>query len=93
MKPTTSLKIAKTAIQEIRLLLLCGRVAQALEMAEALRNLPLTEANKAQSKDIERGLVSYFNQYPERKNLSHWEFVFPTKQDGQSDNSRLVETE
>ncbi len=76
MKPAMSLKIAKTAIQEIRLLLRSGNYEQALEIAEALRNLPLTQDNEAQSHDIEKSLVSYFNKHPDRKKLSHWDYCF-----------------
>lgn len=71
-----ALQIAKTGILEIRVLLRSSKVDQALEIAEALKNIPLQESNAAQSEDMERSITNYLARYPERRELSHWQSLF-----------------
>lgn len=68
----TALKIAKTSFQEIRLLLYQGNTQQALEMAEALRNLPLHESSESQADNTHNAILGYLQRYPDRRSVSHW---------------------
>lgn len=75
MRNRTALKIAKIGLQEIRLLLHKGKTEQALEVAEALRNLPLKETNRDQTNATRQGITHYLNRYEDRKKLSHWQEI------------------
>ncbi len=75
MRNSAALKIAQTALQEIRLLLHRGKSEQALEVAEALRNLPIIESNHVQAKTTRQSINHYLHHHPDRKSLSHWQDI------------------
>ncbi len=75
MRNSAALKIAQTALQEIRLLLNRGNNDQALEVAEALRNLPIVETNRVQAKTTRQSINHYLHRHPDRKTLSHWQDI------------------
>lgn len=74
-----ALRVAKTSIQEIRLLLRQGKYSQALVIAESVKNLPVDESNLAQELDIKANIAKYLSLYSDRRQLSHWrDFVSST---------------
>lgn len=75
MRNSAALKIAQTALQEIRLLLHRGNHEQALEVAEAMRNLPMIETNRVQAKTTRKSINHYLHRHPDRKSLSHWQDI------------------
>ncbi len=72
MTPQNALVIAKVVGQEIRVLLRENSIDKSLEIAEALRNLPLDGSNAAQAYDTERTICRYLKRYPHRQDLPHW---------------------
>lgn len=92
MLNSTALNIAKTGLQEIRILLHKGRARQALEMAEALRNLPVEEGNQYQNTATKQGLKDYLKKHSDRKKLSHWQKLIARETiEGISDSKRVYE--
>ncbi len=71
-----SLDLTTTGLKEIRLLINSGRHHQALEVAEALKNVTPEASTPAKEMDIRKSLDRYFKKYPHRKDLSHWSEVF-----------------
>lgn len=72
MQHSIALLIAYTSLQEIRVLLRQGEDGQALEVADALKNLPVDQANSAQAENTREGIVTYLSNHPERRDLPHW---------------------
>ncbi len=72
MRNNIALFIAKTGMQEIRVLLRQGKSTQALEMADSLNNLPMNQANSAQALHTTEAIAQYLSRYPCRRELSHW---------------------
>lgn len=70
-----ALKLAVTGLTEVRLLLRAGKVQQALELAEALRNIPSDNNAYGKVADLNRSLEKYFSKYPDRLTLTHWKSV------------------
>lgn len=72
MNHTDSLRVAKLALLEIRLLIKQGRFEQISDIAEVGSVIPIDESNTTLEELTLEKLGCYIKKYPERKSLTHF---------------------
>lgn len=73
MKNIDSLRVAKLALLEIRLLIKQKRFEQISDIAEVGSVIPIDESNTTLEELTLEKLGFYIDKYPERKSLTHFD--------------------
>lgn len=73
MKNKTAVGIARSSLLEIRILLRQEKNEQALEIADAVTNLPVDESNLDQEQDVLARVKAYLDNHEDRAEMKHWQ--------------------